>query len=375
MASSLNEIAYKRQQMEAGIGSSYSSTGAKVYPQGSHQPIQLTNLGASYSANRSSLQGSIDSFGDTHLYRRQPPHAVSYAPQGRHPTLQSSTQFVDSPVDSSRRQHPSGGSSSYRPLEDRFEHDPGLENANVDLMIRPTFDLVLENRAFKTEITPSASRASGRDGDVMMDYGETSGTRDWLPSSVSMNPSMSSPVRKAPPRPPVLPRGSATQQFVPPRSPSVASSIGQFSRASPMMMDSQRFNTYDSSGTRNYERIGQKPILSTFAPVSATSTLQSQAGPQLPPARGSNGILPPSKLSPMSMPVMDDGVASVTTNMTVRTKQSQYLETSLDGESLCVDNNYDYCDYRFRPDSVSISTVSSDQQQDKNRGQPLETAM
>ena len=316
MASSINEMTYKRQQLGGNmpVGGHYSSG----FPRTTHQPIQLTSMG--YSAGRS-LHGSMDSFADAH-YRRQP----SYSTQIRQTDLQSSTQFVDSPVDARM------SSKAYRPLEDRFQADPGLENANVDLMIRPTFDLTFENSAFKTDVTPSASRNSGRD--VMLDYED----REWPPSSISMDPTVSSPVRKAP-GPPMLPkRGS--QQMIVPRSPSLNSSIGQFSRASPMP-DTSRFNTYETT-TRNYERIGQ-PVLSTFAPP-----------------------LEPRKTDQVSLTAMDDGVASVTTNMT---KHSQYLETSLDGES-AQDNNYDYCDYRFRAES--ISSVSS---QDKSKGQPLETAM
>jgi hypothetical protein len=355
MASSINDIGYKRQQMggDMGIGNYQTAT---VFPRASHQPIQLTNMGVSYSASRP-LHGSIDSFADAH-YRRQP----SYSSQGRQTGLQSSTQFVDSPVDAGM--HHQSRESTYRQLEDRFEADPGLENANVDMMIRPTFDLTFENHAFKTEVTPSASRNSGRDGDVMLDYGDNATGREWLPSSVSMDPSNSSPVRKAP-GPPVLPKRGPVppHMLIPPRSPSITSSIGQFSRASPMM-DSSRFNTYETMGTmRTYERTAQ-PVLSTFAPVASTP---------VPSVQGDSPRRTTAQQTQTQTPLMDDGVASVTTNMTARTKQSQYMETSLDGESM-QDNNYDYCDYRFRPDSVSISTVSSDQQP-QSKGNPLETAM
>src|SRR5690606_35741745 len=51
-----------------------------------------------------------------------------------------------------------------------FEHDAALENANIALMIKPTFDLTYENAGFKE--TPSISRASNQD------YAEA---REWSP--------------------------------------------------------------------------------------------------------------------------------------------------------------------------------------------------
>jgi hypothetical protein len=77
----------------------------------------------------------------------------------------------------------------------------------------------------------------------------------------------------------------------------------------------------------------------------------------------------PARVSKSQGSLIDDraDVRSDVTAATSRTKQSQYLETSLDGES-AQDNNYDYCDYQYRDDSVSMSTVSV-------TSRPLETSM
>lgn len=31
-------------------------------------------------------------------------------------------------------------------LDDRFAHDPALENANIDVLVKPTFDMTYENQ-------------------------------------------------------------------------------------------------------------------------------------------------------------------------------------------------------------------------------------
>ncbi|RWS09858.1 uncharacterized protein B4U79_09122 [Dinothrombium tinctorium] len=58
----------------------------------------------------------------------------------------------------------------YGEIEDRFANDPKLENANIDLMVRPTFDLTYENEGFKE--TSSVSRQSNVD---------SAEVRDWSP--------------------------------------------------------------------------------------------------------------------------------------------------------------------------------------------------
>ena len=69
----------------------------------------------------------------------------------------------------------------------------------------------------------------------------------------------------------------------------------------------------------------------------------------------------------------DVTAATNLTEVTNQTKHSQYLETSLDGESVR-DNNYDYCDYdRYREETGSINTLSSSVT-NKSRP-PLETSM
>ena len=82
----------------------------------------------------------------------------------------------------------------------------------------------------------------------------------------------------------------------------------------------------------------------------------------------------PTRVSKSQASLVDDRAdvrsdVTAATNVTTRTKQSQYLETSLDGESV-QDNNYDYCDYQYRDDSVSMSAVSV-----TSKGRPLETSM
>ena len=307
LASSMNDIAYKRHQLQGG---SMTLTGMS-YPGAMSPPIQLNvmNMNAVYAPTRLKTP-SIESFAESSSVKLHPdPHHLS------HPQL-----FDSAPP--TRRTAP----QSFRPLEDRFG-DPALENANIDLMIRPTFDLTFENQAFKTD-TPSASRAS----DVLFEYSDG----HWTPNLMAPSTSVS--------RPPVAAQRPALPKRQPP--PPSPSSIGQFSRRTPSPSLPQ-FNTYEATSTlRTYERLPQHDML-TFAPARMSK---------------SQGSLIDDRADMRS-----DVTAA--TNVTTRTKQSQYLETSLDGESV-QDNNYDYCDYQYRDDSVSMSTVSV-----SSKSRPLETSM
>ena len=107
---SLNEIAYKRQ-LEKVIMSRH--------PNGSVPPFTPSDVTASYVVGRNhSNRGSMESF------------------------QRDST--THEPFENESRV-----SLNYRAIEDRFAQDAALENANVSMMVRPTFDLTFENDAFR----------------------------------------------------------------------------------------------------------------------------------------------------------------------------------------------------------------------------------
>lgn len=304
-ASSLNEIAYKRQGFMSDPAGPQSSL---------HQPIQLSNFASIYGVHSRSRSSSLDSFSG----RVDPPHLSMQSPSER----QSS---FDPLPDRFNSHH----SLSYQPpYEDRFADDPALENANVDLIVRPTFDLTYENRAFRE--TPSASRASN------VEYSEA---RDW--STIGRNSTL---------QPPVPARRQAIPVAIPkqPQRSVSPSSIGQFSRPSPTPTPLlPQANTYEPARS-NYERLPQQDML-TFTPARMVKSS--------------------SITSLINTAASDVTTATNLTGITSRTKQSQYLETSLDGDSVV----YDYCDYpapTAKPgDSVSMASAAH------SRAQPLETAM
>lgn len=303
-ASSLNDIAYKRQGLLTNPSGSQSS--------GLHQPIQLSNFNI-YGGQNRSRSSSLESF--------------TGRIDGVHNPLESSSSHVRQsfdPMPGRLTHHPS--SPSY--LEDRFADDPGLENANVDLLIRPTFDLTYENRAFRE--TP-VSRVSN------VEYSEA---RDW--STIGRGSTLQPPV---PARRQPIPASIPLQ---PPGSVS-PSSIGQYSRRSPSPPPTllPQVNTYEAAAS-NYERLARHDM-TTFVPPKIVKSS--------------------SVTSLINTAASDVTAATNLTGITSRTKQSQYLETSLDGDSVV----YDYCDYpspTAKPgDSVSLASAA------QSRAPPLETAM
>ena len=372
---SLNEIAYKRQ-LEKVIMSRN--------PNGGSQQLRT----ADFNRSADHLSRSTDDFNSNHQH---PGPFMNNRSRGasfdsldkRSRDGAGNMEEMDTFRSSQASLNRVGATSRYEVnrnghLEDRFGNDPVLENANVSMMVRPTFDLTFENEAFR-EGTPSGQ----------------STTSDWTaghfsddrPSQPDSRPGQRNGHTRHAPPPPVAPRFGpsarliASSQVAPP-SPS---SIGHFSRrsASPPLPDN-RFNTYEtfkSMGGQSSIVGGQSSIVGghydgrrqQLDPKSRTilSTFQSAgslvAGSDFTSASG-------ARAEALTREIREQ--LSIRDPMEVETP---YLETSLDGDSVR-DNAYDYCDYnqrqsvpqsamgRFSP-SVSMTTI------DSSKEQPLETAM
>ncbi|CAK9254334.1 unnamed protein product [Sphagnum jensenii] len=110
-------------------------------------------------------------------YRKQVEKAIQVARLQQQPTTTSSvySQKMNGSVDSMEKSASQFGVDSsydgdsqsyqtsqkvddYSDIGDRFADDPKLENANINILVRPTFDLTYENQGFRA--TPSMSRTS-----------------------------------------------------------------------------------------------------------------------------------------------------------------------------------------------------------------------
>lgn len=236
--------------------------------------------------------------------------------------LKSPSQFGgDSSYDGGDTQsyQTSQRADDYSDIGDRFAADPRLENANIDILVHPTFDLTYENRGFKP--TPSMSRAS----EPRVWTPVTDSTLDIKRSNQSI-PTATTPFSQY-----TLPSQSALKESpesvassVPSVPPSLAS--GRTS-PSPPLPHLRRQLPYSRPAPAVPQLPQQKHFLSTFAPSQPSS------------------------------------IAGVSTD-----SQLKYLETSLDGDSY-TENIYD--DFQLNRLSPTTSLSSSQ----TNKSKPLETAM
>ena len=356
---SLNEIAYKRQ-LEKVIMSRN--------PNGGSQQLRTTDFNNSSAFGRGASRG---------------PSFDSLDKRGREVVDEDLGEEMDtfrsSQASLSQRQYDSRGgqydrnrNGGHTDLEDRFGNDAALENANVSMMVRPTFDLTFENEAFREGTPSNQSRVS--------DWTDQTSPRGHVADSRPQT-NGNGHVRKAPP-PPIAPRFGpsarlATMQIAPP-SPS---SIGQFSRRSPSPpLPENRFNTYET-----FKSIGGQSSVSQFDPrVSRAAQKRSTV---LSTFQSNQSLIGPgSDITSASGARAEALTREIREQLSIRDPmdtETPYLETSLDGDSFR-DNAYDYCDYnqqqmappstssramgRFSP-SVSMTTI------DSSKEQPLETAM
>ncbi|XP_015781798.1 protein bark beetle-like [Tetranychus urticae] len=144
-SASLSEIAYKRQIEKAIIMAreNQESMGSGAIMRAGATAIGASSFKGITNPNNISNNDSYDSLAkdNSHFVGSDTSDEVEYNRVG-----QPSRQV-------------------FRELEDRFSKDPQLENANVDYLLRPTFDFTIQNEGFKE--TPSISRASA---DISKDY-------------------------------------------------------------------------------------------------------------------------------------------------------------------------------------------------------------
>lgn len=289
------------------------------------------SIRASIRSNRSysSSVNTLRSLDDTN-YRRQIERVLQQARIQRAESQASSTyeKTLTGSV-SSVEKHPSQfddessvqsyqtsqrGGDNYSDITDRFAHDPRLENANINMLVHPTFDLTFENRGFRA--TPSLSRTPDR-------------IREWSPGTSSTL--------------------DVTKKSIPTLTPHYAEyQIGQNKGYNDVSSESSRASTprQPIAQPLRYSRElppipHQRPNFSTFNKYPSQSSVNGAS----------------SLASGMNVPV---------------TPQRRYLETSLDDDS-CVESDV-YDDYQLN----RLSPVSSATTVESNlttRSKPLETAM
>jgi hypothetical protein len=270
-------------------------------------------------------------------YRKQIEKAIQVARLQQQPTTTSSvySQKMNGSVDSMEKSASQFGVDSsydgdsqsyqtsqkvddYSDIGDRFADDPKLENANINILVRPTFDLTYENQGFRA--TPSMSR--------------TSEPRVWTPTTDSTldmkRGAQSSPTT------PYAQYKISIQSFKESTESTSSSSVSPSGRTSPSppLPHIRRPLPYRPPD------LPQKPqFLSTFSPSQPSSITGAS-------------IDSPYSYRPDS--------------------QHKYLETSLDGDSY-VENIYD--DYQLNRFSPTVSTNTSIESSQTNKSKPLETAM
>lgn len=324
---------------------------------------------STFRMNNLNPNGSYESFTDNNSISNHP--QLASALHSNH-----NTAFVN---DSSFEEESTHNYNTLRTtaneLEDRFVDDPRLENANIKMLIKPTFDLTYENAGFKE--TPSLSRNS-----------EYADARNWSPVS---NHALNNQVVSQYPMGQYIKR--KTSGAPPPSAP-----------------HHHLINNNPTAPSHHHNSLGKKPSNKPLPPVARYR--QSHQQQQLPPHHqpsnsGSNSTIqlnpngPPSQMTHRkSLPSdYDSGIDHYNhqtkngfnhnpdlyafqsrsqstllggSDITSVSQNSKFLETSLDNDSIA-DNNIDYYENQsnrqYSP-NTSITTACT------NRSlPPLETAM
>jgi hypothetical protein len=296
------------------------------------------SIRASIRSNRS-FSSSMNTLSNSETgYRKQIEKAIQVARLQQQPTTTSSvySQKMNGSVDSMEKSASQFGVDSsydgdshsyqtsqkaddYSDIGDRFADDPKLENANINILVHPTFDLTFENQGFRA--TPSMSR--------------TSEPRVWTPTTDSTL-DMKRGAQSLTPTTPYAQYKIPIQSFKESTESTSSSSVSKSGRTSPSppLPHIRRPLPYRPPD------FPQKPqFLSTFSPSHPSSIT------------GASSDSHPYSYRPDS--------------------QHKYLETSLDGDSY-VENIYD--DYQLNRFSPTVSTNTSIESQ-TNKSKPLETAM
>jgi len=300
------------------------------------------SIRASIRSNRS-FSSSINTLANSESgYRKQIEKAIQVARLQQQPTTTASSMYsqkMNGSVDSMEKSASQFGAESsydgdtqsyqtslpratdeYSDIGDRFANDPKLENANINILVHPTFDLTYENQGFRA--TPSMSR--------------TSEPRVWTPttnSTLDMKRGAQSMTPTTPYAQYTIPSHNFKES---PESQSSSPSASDRASPSPPLPHIRRPLPYRPPPT-----LPQKPhFLSTFTQSQPSSIA------------GASSDSPPYSYRPDS--------------------QHKYLETSLDGDSY-VENIYD--DYQLNRLSPTVSTNASIDSSLTNKSKPLETAM
>lgn len=255
-------------------------------------------------------------------------------------------------------------------LEDRFVDDPRLENANINLMVKPTFDLTYENAGFKE--TPSLSRNS-----------EYADARGWSPMSNNHsinNHSINNQAISQYPMP----------QYVK-RKPNYLNSNGNINQVpNGSLINKTKLNKPlpPVARYRQMHQQTQQPNTLPLNNLEQTNILQNKQQPQLTHRKslpsdydsgidhynhpaGSKNI----QLNHDLYAFQSRSQSTLLGGSDITSTSGKYLETSLDNDSI-VDNNIDYYENqsnRYSP-STSITTAATNRSLNTSLP-PLETAM
>ncbi|XP_074593530.1 C-type lectin domain-containing protein bark beetle [Brevipalpus obovatus] len=236
--------------------------------------------------------------------------------------------------------------SVFRQLEDRFAKDPALENANVDCLVRPTFDYTIQNANFKE--TPSVSRTSA---DLSKEYPFNTGdsspvntisTMDTKRTEGSASPSPSLTYR-------TISSPHHYEEYTGGKSPTPSFGLP------PVKPIEFRSNQQPSFTVHNNHTQSDR-----YNHNNHTSHQRPQQPPPQPPTHKHSDSFTFNDSSSLTGGVQNETITSLT-------EQRPYLETCLDA-----DNNYDYFQFHSNrySSTASITTAST------NRSRPpLETAM
>lgn len=311
---------------------------------------------STFRMNQINPNGSYESFTDNNSVSNNP-HILTNAIHSNH-----NNAFVnDSSFDEESTHNYNTLRTTTNELEDRFM-DSRLENANIKLLMKPTFDLTYENAGFKE--TPSLSRNS--------EYAEA---RDWSPVSnhVIDNQTINQ-----------YPMG----QYIKRKTTATASNNS--------LMNGHHFNN-NNLIPNNQQILNKKSSNKPLPPVARYRQTHQQQNQ--PSSKSSISSTQQQQTHRKSLPSdYDSGIdhynhqTSKTTNFnhdlyafqsrsqstllggsditSVSHDAGKYLETSLDIDSIA-DNNIDYYENQSNQYSpnTSITTAAT------NRSLPLETAM
>jgi hypothetical protein len=230
-------------------------------------------------------------------------------------------------------------------LEDRFTADPALENANIQLLVKPTFDLTYENAGFRE--TPNISRASNRE------YAEA---REWSPIGESFDPRLITQPGGHPSMT-TMETGSLYQKH---RKPN-------HSNAAVYAMQSY---------ADQHESPGPRSVTSHVKPLPPVARYRSiQQATNTNPRKSSL----PDHLNSFDRDMSTFGSRSQSTlfgtaGSDVGSQDRRYLETSLDNDSLADQSQFEL-DFDPASSSLRYSPSTSTATQSTRKEQPLETAM